>query len=58
MQVARADRAARLALLHKARENRPPEKVRIREAGRHPAAALKHEAYGSLASSLQGNRTI
>jgi hypothetical protein len=58
MRVARADRAARLAPLHKARENRPPEKVRIREAGRHPAAALKREACGSLASSLQGDRTI
>jgi hypothetical protein len=52
MRVAYADRAARLALLHKARENRPLKKVRIREARRHPTAALKHEVYSLLASLL------
>jgi hypothetical protein len=52
MRVARADRAARLALLHKTQENRPPKKVRIREAERHLTAALKREAYGLLASLL------
>ena len=58
MRVVYIDRAARLALLYKARENRPSEKVRIREAGRYPAAALKREACGSLASPLQGDGII
>jgi hypothetical protein len=52
MQVTRADRAARLALLYKAQENRPSKKVQIREAREHSTAALKHKACGLLASSL------
>ena len=50
--MVRVDRIARLALLYQARENESSKKVRIREDGRYPIAALKREAYGSLASSL------